>query len=201
MTSLRRESGGFLPRNPKRVRIRVLAVRRNDATAAVDGEWRAGCVASSAMSDIPFEEPPHRIRVRYCETDRMGVAHHGSYVAWFEEARTEWLRKRGKCYRQMEDEGDLLQIVEFEARYQRPLDFDDEILIRPVGSAQDYARPRALDFRHVEHQFEPSAGGDRDAATHRFERVAGLTIDGDHERLNAVKGQHHQPRIGEVGEP
>ena len=60
----------------------------------------------------------------------MGVAHHGSYVAWFEEARTEWLRRRGKSYRQMEDEGDLLQIVEFEARYQKPLDYDDEILIR-----------------------------------------------------------------------
>jgi acyl-CoA thioester hydrolase len=82
------------------------------------------------MADHVFEEPPHRIRVRYCETDRMGVAHHGSYVAWFEEARTEWLRRRGKSYRQMEDEGDLLQIVEFEARYQKPLDYDDEILIR-----------------------------------------------------------------------
>ena len=94
------------------------------------GDEGACCVASMAMSDVPFEEPPHRIRVRYCETDRMGVAHHGSYVAWFEEARTEWLRRRGKCYRQMEDEGNLLQIMEFEARYQRPLDFDDEILIR-----------------------------------------------------------------------
>ena len=36
-----------------------------------------------------FDDPPHRIRVRYCETDRMAVAHHGAYVDWFEEARTE----------------------------------------------------------------------------------------------------------------
>jgi len=77
-----------------------------------------------------FEEPPHRVRVRYCETDRMGVAHHGSYVAWFEEARTEWLRRRGKTYRQMEDEGNLLQVVDFTCRYLRPVDYDDEVAIR-----------------------------------------------------------------------
>ena len=44
---------------------------------------------------MPFPAPVHRVRVRYCETDRMAIAHHGSYVAWFEEARTEWLRARG----------------------------------------------------------------------------------------------------------
>jgi acyl-CoA thioester hydrolase len=76
--------------------------------------------------------PPHRVRVRYCETDRMGLAHHGSYVAWFEEARTEWLRRRGKTYRQMEDAGDLLQVVEFRASYLRPITYDDvvEIAVR-----------------------------------------------------------------------
>lgn len=82
------------------------------------------------MSDLAFEDPPHQVRVRYCETDRMGVAHHGSYVAWFEEARTEWLRGRGRSYRQIEDEGLLLQIVDLSVRYLRPIDYDDEILIR-----------------------------------------------------------------------
>jgi acyl-CoA thioester hydrolase len=78
----------------------------------------------------PFDGPAHRIRVRYCETDRMSVAHHGSYVAWFEEARTEWLRARGKTYRQMEEEGNLLQVVEFVCRYHRPVDYDDVIAVR-----------------------------------------------------------------------
>ena len=77
-----------------------------------------------------FTDPAHRVRVRYCETDRMAVAHHGSYVAWFEEARTEWLRQRGKTYRQMEDEGNLLQVVEFVCRYHKPVDYDDVVLIR-----------------------------------------------------------------------
>jgi acyl-CoA thioester hydrolase len=76
-----------------------------------------------------FPPPVHRVRVRYCETDRMAVAHHGSYVAWFEEARTEWMRARGKTYRQLEDEGNLLQVVEFVCRYHKPVDYDEVIAI------------------------------------------------------------------------
>jgi acyl-CoA thioester hydrolase len=78
---------------------------------------------------MPFPAPVHRVRVRYCETDRMAIAHHGSYVAWFEEARTEWLRARGKTYRQMEDEGNLLQVVEFVCRYHKPVDYDEVVAI------------------------------------------------------------------------
>lgn len=71
----------------------------------------------------------HRLRVRYCETDRMGVAHHGSYIAWFEEARTEWLRARGKSYRELEDEGTLLQVTELNVRYVSSTTYDDELII------------------------------------------------------------------------
>ncbi len=81
------------------------------------------------MSDDGFDTPPHRIRVRYCETDRMGIAHHGSYVAWLEEARTEYLRSRGKTYRQMEDEGNLLQVVDMSIRYTKPIEYDDVALV------------------------------------------------------------------------
>lgn len=77
-----------------------------------------------------FKDPAHRVRVRYCETDRMAVAHHGSYVAWFEEARTEWMRGRGKSYRQLEDEGNLLQVVEFVCHYHKPVDYDEVVAIR-----------------------------------------------------------------------
>lgn len=78
-----------------------------------------------------FEDPPvHRVRVRYCETDRMAVAHHGSYVAWFEEARTEWMRARGRTYRELEDAGFLLQIVDFVCSYHKPVDYDEVVAIR-----------------------------------------------------------------------
>ena len=78
------------------------------------------------MEDLTSE---HRIRVRYCETDRMGVAHHGSYVDWFEDARTEWLRERGMSYREMEDSGALLQIVDVRVRYHKSVTYDDEVVI------------------------------------------------------------------------
>ncbi len=77
------------------------------------------------MTDDGFDAPPHRVRVRYCETDRMGIAHHGSYVAWLEEARTEYMRRCGKSYRQMEDKGNLLQVVDMSIRYVKPIDYDD----------------------------------------------------------------------------
>ncbi len=72
-------------------------------------------------------ELPHTLRVRYCETDRMGVAHHGSYVNWFEAGRTDWLRQRGKTYRQMEEEGVFLAVVALDARYRRSVTYDDEL--------------------------------------------------------------------------
>jgi acyl-CoA thioester hydrolase len=58
------------------------------------------------------------------------VSHHGSYVAWFEEARTEWLRQRGKSYRAMEEEGVFLQVVGLQVRYLAPTTYDDELLLR-----------------------------------------------------------------------
>jgi len=77
---------------------------------------------------MPDADPkPHRIRVRYCETDRMGVAHHGSYVAWFEEARTEFMRQKGQSYREMEDGGRLLQVVDMSVRYRKSITYDDQI--------------------------------------------------------------------------
>lgn len=100
----------------------------------------------------PFPPPVHHVRVRYCETDRMAVAHHGSYVAWFEEARTEWMRRRGKTYRQMEDEGNLLQVVEFVCRYHKPVDYDEVVAIAvrvaelaKVSVVLEYECRRAVD--------------------------------------------------------
>ena len=80
--------------------------------------------------NAPNPDGLHRLRVRYCETDQMGVAHHGSYVDWFEEARTEWLPERGKTYRAWEEDGVFLQVVAVDVRYHRPTKYDDELLIR-----------------------------------------------------------------------
>src|SRR5262249_20123210 len=65
------------------------------------------------------------IRVRYAETDRMGLLHHANYLVYFEQARVELLRSRGLTYREMEDQGFLLVLTKFEIRYRRPAYFDD----------------------------------------------------------------------------
>ncbi|MBK8097286.1 MAG: acyl-CoA thioesterase [Planctomycetes bacterium] len=124
-----------------------------------------------------FDEPPHRIRVRYCETDRMAVAHHGAYVDWFEEARTEWMRRRGKTYRQLEDEGNLLQIVEFICRYHKPVDYDDVVAIRL----------RVKDRSKVQIVLEYEARRERDGAvcTTGETRLACVGRDGKLRRLPA----------------
>jgi acyl-CoA thioester hydrolase len=73
-----------------------------------------------------MSEHQHSIRVRYAETDQMGVAHHAAYVPWFEEARIEWLRARGRSYRQLEIEGVFMPVIEMTVRYRRSLRFDDQ---------------------------------------------------------------------------
>ena len=67
------------------------------------------------------------IRVRYCECDPMGVAHHSVYPVWFEMGRTELLRAQGGNYRELEAAGILLAVVRLEARYRAPARYDDEL--------------------------------------------------------------------------
>lgn len=70
-----------------------------------------------------------RVRVRYGETDQMGVCYHGSYVAYVECGRTEFMRENGIHYRAMEEEGMALAVVELRLRYLRPARYDDEVLV------------------------------------------------------------------------
>jgi acyl-CoA thioester hydrolase len=65
------------------------------------------------------------IRVRYAETDQMGVAWHGEYFAWFEVGRTDLLRSRGCTYRGLEQQGLRLPVIEAQARFLRPAFYDD----------------------------------------------------------------------------
>jgi acyl-CoA thioester hydrolase len=71
-----------------------------------------------------------RIRVRYAETDQMGVVYHANYVVWFEVGRVELLRSIGLPYKQLEAEGILIAVAEVNARYKRPARYDDEIAVR-----------------------------------------------------------------------
>lgn len=72
-----------------------------------------------------------RVRVRYAETDQMGVVYHSNYFIWFEVGRVELLRQLGFSYRQMEQEDQcFIAVVDARCRYKAPARYDDEIAIR-----------------------------------------------------------------------
>lgn len=78
----------------------------------------------------------HRLRVRFCETDAMGVVHHASYLAYLEETRVEYLRALGRPYDRLRADGVEFPVVEAALQYQRPLHFDDVVEVAVmVGSA------------------------------------------------------------------
>ncbi len=70
------------------------------------------------------------LRVRYAETDQMGVAWHGQYFAWFEVGRTDLLRHHGLTYRDLEAEGLRLPVIEAQASYRKPALYDDILEVR-----------------------------------------------------------------------
>ena len=93
-----------------------------------------------------------RIRVRYAETDQMGVVYHANYLVWFEVARTDLLRQAGWTYRDMEADGFALPVVEAHCSYRRSACYDDEIdltasgtLLSPVRIRFDYQVVRSSD--------------------------------------------------------
>lgn len=82
------------------------------------------------------------VRVRYAETDKMGVVYYANYLAWFEVGRCEWLRSLGWSYREMEVEGTLLPVIEAHCEYRRPSRYDDEMEIHALGTLLTPARVR-----------------------------------------------------------
>jgi acyl-CoA thioester hydrolase len=70
-----------------------------------------------------------QLRVRYAETDAMGIAHHSNYVIWLEMGRVAFLDEMGFPYREVEKRGVLLVVTQVGVKYRRPAVFDDEIIL------------------------------------------------------------------------
>lgn len=87
-----------------------------------------------------------QIRVRYSETDQMGIVYHANYFAWMEVGRIEYCRAAGLRYRDLEaNEGLLLSVVEVGARYSAPARYDDMVIVKTwVGES----KPRLVVFRY-----------------------------------------------------
>ena len=92
------------------------------------------------------------VRVRYAETDKMGVVYHSNYLIWFEVGRADWLREIGCTYREMEADGIQLPVIEAHCEYRRGARYDDDVEITtraktlsPVRIQFDYEAIRRAD--------------------------------------------------------
>jgi acyl-CoA thioester hydrolase len=92
-----------------------------------------------------------QLRVRYAETDRMGLLHHANYFVYFEMGRTELLRKRGISYREVEDAGHYLVIVDIGCKFKRPAYYDDVLTLRTSVARLTHVK--------IVHQYQLSRDG------------------------------------------
>jgi acyl-CoA thioester hydrolase len=96
------------------------------------------------MSDTPFIAEA-TFNVRYAETDAMGIVHHASYIVWFEEGRSNYMRARGSSYADFERSGYYMAVTEVNARYVKPAIYDNQVKIRCWLSE---ARSRSMTFQY-----------------------------------------------------
>ncbi|MCZ8196789.1 MAG: thioesterase family protein [Flavobacterium sp.] len=77
------------------------------------------------------------VRVRYSETDQMGVVYHGNYAQYFEMGRVEWLRNIGISYKWMEENGIMLPVVSLNINYKKPARYDDLLIVKTIFKKQE----------------------------------------------------------------
>ena len=103
-----------------------------------------------AHAAFPTPWTSTRLRVRYAETDQMGVVYYANYLIWFEIGRTDFCREHGFAYRDMEEQDGLyITVAETRCRYKAPARYDDEILVRTRLQA---VRKRVLVFDYEIHR-------------------------------------------------
>ena len=83
-----------------------------------------------------MKEYEFRVRVRYAETDQMGVVYHGNYAQYFEMGRVEWLRNMGVSYKWMEENGVMLPVVSLTMNYKKPARYDDLLTVKTILKSQ-----------------------------------------------------------------
>ena len=92
-----------------------------------------------------FSSDTH-IRVRYAETDQMGVVYHGNYFPYFESARAESIRQLGFTYADMERMGVIMPVIDVHCRYLRPARYDDLLTIRTI--VKELPVHHKIEFHH-----------------------------------------------------
>jgi acyl-CoA thioester hydrolase len=107
------------------------------------------------LQSIPAARPIHeaRLRVRYAETDQMGVVYHANYLVWMEIGRVELVRSLGFNYKDLEEkEGLCLAVIEANCRYLYPARYDQEIIVATKVASSS---PRGIEFAYTIRSADP----------------------------------------------
>ena len=113
----------------------------------------------------------HLLRVRFCETDLMGIAHHAAYLWYFEEARVDYMRRRGVDYVEWANRGVHMPVVEASVKYKKTARFDELLVVET----------RLTELRRVSLRFDyvllRSAGSTEDRVAEGYTRLACVSND------------------------
>ena len=109
------------------------------------------------IGQAALEHVEARLRVRYAETDQMGMVYHANYLVWMEVGRVEYCRASGVRYRDLEQEGILLAVVEAHCRYLSPALYDEEVVVR-TEHRRGHAAAGPLRLPHQLRRGRPPAG-------------------------------------------
>ena len=146
--------------------------------------------ATAASIDPQKSTSALDLRVRFCETDLMGIVHHGSYLVYFEVGRVEWLRRRGVTYADWATRGVHLPVVEAHVSYKAPCRFDDLLVVETT----------LADLRAVSMKFAYTIRRGGTAIAEGFTRLG--CIDSAHKLLRIPDHMRDVLLAGELaGEP
>jgi acyl-CoA thioester hydrolase len=143
-------------RNPKQIQIQNTKGKSSDPDAPVRATgwvFDLGIVSDFVLRNSDFNfgvctmnSGEIAIRVRYAETDRMGLLHHANYLVYFEQGRIELLRSQGLAYKDLEDQGFLLVLTRVQVRYRSPARYDDLLTLRTIVARTTLVK--------IEHRYE-----------------------------------------------
>lgn len=152
------------------------------------------------MSDTVTPRPPLqqsvvRLRVTYAEVDRMGLLHHTHHLRWFERGREEFCRRRGALYREMEDAGILVVVVDLAAQYKIPLRYDDlaDLTVKLVE-----VRHASIAFEYELRRVADGAVATTGRTRHAFVTREGRVTRVDEAVAALLRGDETLRRLGEI---
>lgn len=136
-----------------------------------------------------------RMRVHYVEVDRMGFLHHTNHLRYFERGREEFCRRREAAYREMEDAGVLVVVVDIDVKYKTPLRYEDVVELDVMLSEVKHA---SITFEYALRRVSDRALAATGRTRHAFVSREGRVLRPPPRVLELLRGEETHRRVGEI---